>query len=392
MNLLRCFVCAGLAMLMIASSSSTCEWDYPIWIPHSANDDTFYRFTKGRNAGYIDRTGKVVVAAVIPSWGGNGRGAFHDGLLEIGVSDGVYVNTSGKKVIDMGLYRGWDFSEGLAAAMETPGGKWGYINTKGEFAISPRFASSHTDYVSSFEGGFAAVEVAGRFGYIDHTGEFAIQPKFLDGGSFHDGMARVIAEGPCIYLRISEESPCPDLGVLPKDTKTQEPLPACEYTFVDKFGKVISDQRYDYALPFAEGLAPVRIGKLWGYIDKTGMMVIAPHFDSASSFSDGLGLVSENGLFGYIDRTGAYVIKPEFKRAESFAEGRAVVGDTESGHWYIDHSGHQAIPGKFALASPFFKGLAHIKILSSAASNWNSRTGTFAYIDTNGKTMFTYKP
>jgi hypothetical protein len=122
------------------------------------------------------------------------------------------------------------------------------------------------------------------------------------------------------------------------------------------------------------------------------MIVIAPHFDSASSFSDGLGLVSENGLFGYIDRTGAYVIKPEFKRAESFAEGRAVVGDTESGHWYIDHSGHQAIPGKFALASPFFKGLAHIKILSSAASNWNSRTGTFAYIDTNGKTMFTYKP
>jgi hypothetical protein len=379
-------------MLTIASASSTCEWDYPIWIPHSANADPFYRFIKGPNAGYIDRAGNVVIGAVIPSWGGNGRGSFQDGLLEIGIGDGVYVNTSGKKVIDKGLYHGWDFSEGLAVAMEKDGGKWGYISTRGEFAISPRFASSPTDYVWSFEGGFAAVEVAGRFGYIDHTGEFIIQPKFLDGGSFHDGMARVIAEGPCIYLRISEESPCPDLGVLPKDTKTQEPLPACKYTFVDKFGKVISDQRYDYALPFAEGLAPVRIGKLWGYIDKAGMMVIAPHFDSASSFSDGLGLVSENGLFGYVDRTGAYVIKPQFKRAESFAEGRAVVRDPQSGYWYIDRSGRKAIPGKFALASPFFKGLAHVKIWSGGSGDETSRTGTFAYIDSNGKTIFTYKP
>src|SRR6266849_8339115 len=115
MNLLRPFLCAGLAVLMIAWSSSTCEWDYPIWIPHSANADPFYRFTKGSKAGYIDKTGKVVVPAVIPFCVGNGGGAFHDGLLEIGVFDGIYVDTSGKKVIDKGLYRGWDFSEGLAA-------------------------------------------------------------------------------------------------------------------------------------------------------------------------------------------------------------------------------------------------------------------------------------
>jgi hypothetical protein len=392
MNQLRSFVGAALAVLMVASSSSTCDWDYPIWIPHSSTANPFYRFTKGRNAGYIDRTGKVVIPAVIPSWASNGRGAFYDGLLEIGVSDGIYVNTSGKRVIDKGLYRGWDFSEGLAVAMEEEGGKWGYINTKGEFAISPRFASSRTDYVWSFEGGFAAVEVAGRFGYIDHTGEFAIQPRFLDGDSFHDGMARVIAEGPCIYSRIPEESPCPEFGILPKDTKTQEPLPACKYTFIDKSGNAISDKRYDYTLPFAEGLAPVLIDTMWGYIDKKGRMVIAPHFERASSFSDGLGLVSENGLFGYIDRTGAYVIKPEFKRAESFAEGRAVVGDTESGYWYIDQNGHQAIPGRFALASPFFKGLAHIEVLSRVVRNESKHTGTFAYIDSTGRTVFTYKP
>ena len=160
---------------MIALPSSTCEWDYPIWIPRSATADPLYRFTKDHKAGYIDQTGKVAVPPVISFLGGNGGGEFHDGLLEIGVFDGVYVDTSGKKVIDKGLFRGWDFSEGLAVAMKKDGGTWGYINTKGEFAISPRFASSRMDYVWSFEGGFAKVEVAGKFGYIDHTGEFAIQ-------------------------------------------------------------------------------------------------------------------------------------------------------------------------------------------------------------------------
>jgi hypothetical protein len=392
MSLPRLFVCVCFSLLMTAQSSSSCEWDYQIWIPRSATADPLYRFTNGRKAGYIDQTGKIVVPPVVPFWGSNGDGEFHNGLLEIAVADGVYVDASGKKAIEKKFYRGWDFSEGLAVAMEKDGGKWGYINTKGEFAITPRFVWSPMDYVWPFEGGFAKIEVAGKFGYIDHSGDLAIQARFLDGDSFHDEMARVVVEGPCAYAQILEESPCPDFEVLPKGAKTQQPLPACKYTFIDKSGSIISEQRYDYALPFAEALAPVRIGKLWGYIDKKGLMVVAPRFDSASSFSDGLGLVSENGLFGYVDRKGTYIIRPEFKRAESFAEGRAVVGDTDSGYWYIDHNGTQAISGKFALASPFFKGLAHVKVRSSAAGNENITTETFAYIDRDGRIVFKYTP
>ena len=70
-------------------------------------------------------------------------------------------------------------------------------------------------------------------------------------------------------------------------------------------------------------------------------------------------------------------------------EGRAVVGDQESGDWYIDHSGRQAIAGKFAVASPFFKGLAHVKLRSR--EHKSIYEGTFAYIDRNGKRVFTYR-
>ena len=192
-------------------------------------------------------------------------------------------------------------------------------------------------------------------------------------------------------MRFTEESPCPNFGVVPRDTKSQESLPPCKYSYIDTAGAVISGERYDYALPFAEGLAPVRIGKLWGYIDKRGTMTIAPRFDSASSFSEGLGLVSTDGLFGYIDRTGSFVIRPQFNHAESFADGRAVVGELEYGEWYIDTRGQQAIPGKFAVASSFFKGLAHVKILDSSGGNGNIHRGTFEYIDVTGRVVFKYE-
>jgi hypothetical protein len=391
---LRGPVVSALVLLLIVSSSLGCDWDYLIWIPRSPTADPMYRFARNGKTGYIDQTGKVVIAPTILEAGGNYGREFHDGLVEIGFNDGVYLDMHGKKVIHEGLYRGWDFSEGLAVAMKKDGGKWGYINTRGEFAISPRFASASNDYVSSFEGGFARIEVAGKFGFIDHTGNFVIPPKFLDSDSFHEGMARVIVEGPCIYSRIREESPCGDLGVAPQGTKAQEFLPPCKYTFIDTSGNVISDVRYDYASRFAEGLAPVRVGKLWGYINKKGEVAIAPRFENASPFSDGLGLVTENGLFGYIDRAGAYAITPQFKYAESFAEGRAVVSDDidDSKYWYIDTAGHPAFEGEFFRASSFFKGLAHVEFLADVRGTESDGSGTFAYINVAGKPVFSYRP
>jgi hypothetical protein len=386
---IRTFLCIALVFLFAANPSSTCEYSDLIWIPRSATADPLYKFVTRDSAGYIDQTGKVVIPPLTTL---SGAGEFHDGLVQIGVADSIYVGTDGKKALDLGFYRGWEFSEGLAVAMKEDRGKWGYINTRGEFAITPRFDSSTNDYVWPFEGGFAKIEVAGRFGYIDHTGNFAVEPKFLDGDAFHDGMARVIVDGPCVYSRIASEAPCPDFGVVPKGSKIdqQRKLSGCKYTFIDTTGLVMSEQRFDYALPFAEGLAPVRIGALWGFIDKKGAVAIAPRFESAASFSDGLALVSENGLFGYIDRTGAYDIRPQFKSAENFVGGRAVVGNMDSGYRYIDHQGKNAIPGTFALASRFFKGLAHVKVRTHLRGDQDIHHGTFEYIDSTGKVVFTY--
>jgi hypothetical protein len=198
-------MCLLLALLIFGSAAPTCTWDSLIWIPRSPEADALYRFIRDGKAGYIDQKGVIVIPPVIEWYGGNNGGEFRNGLLEVGASDGMYVDRSGNRVIIKKFYRGWDFSEGLAVAMETEGGKWGFIDKSGNFVIPPQFASSTRDYVSSFEGGFAEIEVAGKFGYIDHTGKFAIPPTLLDGDSFHNGYARVVVEGPCVIM---ESLPC----------------------------------------------------------------------------------------------------------------------------------------------------------------------------------------
>jgi hypothetical protein len=391
MRPMRALVAVAFFLLLIPLPSSTCEWDYPIWIPRSASADTLYRFTNGNKAGYIDQTGKIVIEATLPHWGGNFGGEFHDGLLQISGSDGIYVDRGGVKVIDKALHQGWDFSDGLAAALKTSDGKWGYINTKGEFVISPRFDSSRSSYVTSFENGFAAIEVNGKYGYIDHSGEFVIPPRFLLGDSFHDGMARVIADGPCFY---KDERPCSSPMTLPHGSNSTESTPECKFTFIDTSGRILSQERFNAAGSFAEGLAPVRFGKHWGYIDKSGNLAIPSKFDAAGPFSDGLAAVSEDEQFGYIDHSGSFVIAPQFASAEGFADQRAVVGDADE-YWYIDTHGKQAFPERFDAASPFFKGLAHVELIPKDPSLKVGEARTqrvFAYINPSGTHVFTYKP
>src|SRR5262249_15058671 len=154
--------------------------------------------------------------------------------------------------------------------------RWGYIDRSGEFAIQARFAWGSD--VWSFSDGLAMIKVKGKYGYIDHSGNFVIKPEFLDGIDFSDGMARVVTEGPCAYF---PDGPCGFANRQHVGGRQQGAPTPCKFTYIDKTGRVITRERFDYARNFSEGLAPVRIGKLWGFIDKTGTLVVTTRFDDA---------------------------------------------------------------------------------------------------------------
>lgn len=355
-----------IAAVFVAAGITTiaCSWDYPIWIPRAKSADPLYRFIRDGKAGYIDARGRIVVPPKLPVWGNYGS-EFHDGLLEVGVSGGRYVDKTGELVLDPGLYRGWDFSEGLAVAMRKGENLWGYIDTTGKFAIPPRFSTFPNGYVHPFSDGLAKIDVKGRMGFIDRSGAFVITPgPLLDATNFSDGMSRVVVEGPCIYF---PEGGCGPVNPRrPGDTATNRALPSCKFTYIDRIGSVITNQRFSDARDFSEALAPVRVNSesLWGFIDKTGVWAIPPKFEDAQPFSSGLTLIRKNDKYGFADKSGQVVIEPQFEFAESFSEGQAVVGDRGGHYWYINTKGQLSFPGKFELASPFFKGLAHVKLPS----------------------------
>jgi hypothetical protein len=387
-------ICFLLIVLAADLKVFACSWDYLIWTIRNKDADPLYRFVRGERAGYIDRTGKIVIEPLL-SFYGNGGGEFHEGLLNQDLN-GKFIDTTGKVVVVHSLQRVWDFSEGLAAAMPEGEEKWGYIDRNGRWVIPPQFATYPQGHISSFADGLAYIKVKNKYGYIDRSGKFVIEPSFLYGESFSEGYAPVIVEGPC--ARITSDGPCGDIVVIPDQRLPIDKVEKCKWTFINKAGRIISEDRFDEAENFSEGLAAVRKDEKWGFIDTSGKLKIPCQFEKASAFSDGLACVKQEDLYGYIDKDGQIVIPPRFDFAESFSEGLAVVASPEddtsapSGPYYINKSGKQAFAGAFAVASPFFKGLAHVKIKGTDPSQDRDifRWAEFAYIDVTGKKVFTY--
>lgn len=350
-----------------------CSIGLVIWGLQSKTADPLFRFVQNRKAGFIDSFGKIIIPPVL-SAEENAR-EFHEGLLAVKNQKGFdYLDRSGVVAFHTDAWLAFDFSEGLAPASRSDGGfKWGFIDRAGQFAIPPQYS-----WVDPYSEGLARVSVAGEVGstgYIDHQGQFVIPPNLSYGSSFREDRAAVIVGGPC---RIVNGGSCARAEFRP--TVAQATYD-CRYAFIDKNGQPISDLRFDDALDFSEGLAPVRIGQQWGYVDPSGQISIPLSFHSAESFSEGLAAVNVNGKVGFIDHSGNFVITPQFDTAYSFSDGRALVSAGEgSRRWsFIDKTGNLAIPGKFSAATSFNHGLAHVAL---------DEKGRFAWIDTSGNRLF----
>ncbi len=73
-------------------------------------------------------------------------------------------------------------------------GKWGFSNGL-KTVIEPRF-----DEVFCFKEGVACVDDGGKFGYIDTAGNYVIEPRFECAMSFSEGMAVFFEGEKCGYI------------------------------------------------------------------------------------------------------------------------------------------------------------------------------------------------
>ncbi len=249
--------------------------------------------------------------------------------------------------------------------------RWGYIDQTGRVVIDFRF-----DNASQFNEGLALVKIGGHSGFIGKTGETVIEPQFGDASQpFFDGLAMVqAATGKCGYI--------------------------------DRFGRYEIEPVYDWACPFSEGIALVRVAGKYGYITKNGTFLVEPRYEHANSYSEGHAGVYDGDRWYVLNRSGAIAFGP-FGSAGEFREGVANVWH-EGGEallrsdgtivsprgvdWlsqyfscgriefsrsdkygYLDRDGNVVIPPMYDEASFFQEGLAGVKL-----------NGRWGYIDTSG--------
>lgn len=229
--------------------------------------------------------------------------------------------------------------------------KIGYVDQNGKVVIQPQFEPGEGFH--DFSDGLAAVQINKKWGYIDTTGKVVIQPQFDLAGKFAEGLAVVATKDKVSYI--------------------------------DKTGKVIFPVPAEQSMEvsnFSESLAPVKLGKRWGYIDSSGKFAINPQFDAVGVFSDGFAVIVLNGKVGYVDKSGKIAITPQYEDASKFSDGLAPI--KSSGKWgFVDKSGKNVIPAQFdeVQIAPesygwvgFSDGLTAVKV-----------GNTWGYVDRSGK-------
>lgn len=232
--------------------------------------------------GYIDKTGKLVIPYQFSR-----VNEFGDGLARVSLEvDGErkegYIDTMGTMVMPMDSSIG-EFSEGLAR-VEVDYGTWGYIDTKGNIAITPQF-----NMANEFSEGLALVSLEVGEGYIDHTGNIVISYDGNAGlGNFSEGLAFVNDY---------------DKGRAYINTAGEIAIP---YGVIDGF----SDEIMDVG-DFNSGLARISLREGTGYIDTTGELVIPYITSLGGDFSEGLApVMDEDGIWGYISSPYATATAP----------------------------------------------------------------------------------
>ena len=111
--------------------------------------------------------------------------------------------------------------------------------------------------------------------------------------------------------------------------------------FIDKKGKILSEQWFDWVDDFQDGLAKVqRSDELWNLIDKDGKILSKEWFNWVDDFHYGLARVKRgDNLYNYIDKKAKFLSNEWFNLIYNFYNGFADVKRANDEWCQIDKTG-----------------------------------------------------
>ncbi|HEY6001373.1 MAG TPA: WG repeat-containing protein [Anaeromyxobacter sp.] len=305
-----------------------------------------------------------------------------------------YIDRTGRVVVAPRFDRAERFSEGLAAVVLD--GRHGYVDAAGAMALAPREQPAGPVH-RPFRDGLAAVRSEGGIGFIDRSGNLVIPARFTSAEDFSEGLAFACDRLGCGYVDRAGRGVfgpgllggMPFRGGVAAVWVGKGDMGGKRWALYDRERGRLTGDWENVGNP-SEGLVAVRTQGRWGYVDRGGRGVIRPRFAGAGEFSEGLAPVSEQTwLCGYADRSGKLVIPARFRFCHPFHDGRArveILGPDPKRPQaaFIDRTGRIAIEGAtatppFETAEDFADGLAEVEAPGAAGGR---RLG---YVDTAGR-------
>jgi hypothetical protein len=228
------------------------------------------------------------------------------------------------------------FVEGRAY-VENFEGRYGFIDRTGRAVVPLIYEVANNRDIYEFAEGRVPVMTDGKWGYLDTQGDFAISPQFDEASGFDKGRACVRSGSQTLYINTN--------GVVLLSTDLHAvafrggPLAPVEvgdkWGYMDDKGDVVIAPRFEQAAPFAGGLAAVKQNGRWSFIRLDGRAAFTTDADFVHEFHDGLALIRDrNGKDNYLTKNGEKLSQTGFNTATDFSNG---VAKTDIG--YIDTSG-----------------------------------------------------
>lgn len=263
---------------------------------------------KRKQWGFIDKTGAWVIQ---PEY--DKVKPFNSGYALVLVDKHWnYINKQGSVLQTPVTEKYYDFNQ-YGVAFYTKDKKVGLINTKGEVVLEPFY-----DAIKPFIDGYARVKIDDKWGMIDTSGKVFAPAEYSAIGDFR-------AQG--IWVRKGDSFGILSNGTMniisgankvwdfPKGENLTYAKKEKKVGFVNAKGEWVIQPKFLKVRAFANGLAPVldEDEEKWGYINEQGAVKISFQFRDAEIFSaDGLAPVKEKKLWGFVDANGKMVIPAEY--------------------------------------------------------------------------------
>lgn len=247
--------------------------------------------------------------------------------------------------------------------------KWGYIDSKGDFAIRPVY-----EYAADFQkNGTAIVSENGMWGLIDKSDRKIVEPGYVSLISSSDSTSIAFdgngksflldRQGRLIFQTEGtiERASC-GLSAFSKKTENDDFL----WGYINEEGRVVIEPTYLWAHPFVDDKALVEVSPgHYGVINKDGKLIGDLGKDNVIAMSDDTVIFLRNTgdyttRYGYKTLDGEILLDAIYFDAQKFENGLAIVNgaqDYSNKYGVINKKGEFVIAPKYSQITSLGEGI-----------------------------------